>query len=282
MMEVLYGLISMFGWGITDFLTKKPVKGLGELNTNLWVQLIGALALLIFGLFFDQSVLSPGLSNIPLFVVILLLWVSAYIVYMRAIKVGKLMIVTPISSSWGLITAVLAVILLGEHLGGFGYLAILLVGVGTLLASSNISDIKQLRFDSGVAYAIAVMLMWGFMFFLFKILPYTSYVGVIMFLKITSVIVILSIILVVHSKIVLSKSSLKYLIAIGVLDTLAMLSLIVGMNTSYASVVAPIGAAYPAVTFVLAYIFYGERISKGQVIGFISILLGVIGLSVYA
>jgi drug/metabolite transporter (DMT)-like permease len=160
--------------------------------------------------------------------------------------------------------------------------AILLAGIGNILASSNLSELVNLRFDKGVGYAFIIMIMWGIMFLLFKILSFVSYIGVVNMLKWMTVILILLIVLVSRKELTISVSSLKYIVVMGVLDTIAILSVVYGLANGYASVVSPVSAMYPAVTAVLAYIFYKERISKSQIFGGVLIILSVAVLSFYS
>ena len=71
-----------------------------------------------------------------------------------------------------------------------------------------------------------------------------------------------------------------FILFIGILEVVAFLSYGVGITSEYTSIVAPIGAAFPVVTIVLARIFLKEVLEINQKIGVLFVLAGLVLLSV--
>jgi uncharacterized membrane protein len=71
-----------------------------------------------------------------------------------------------------------------------------------------------------------------------------------------------------------------FIILVGILDTVAYLFYSSSVTTVYGAVMAPIAASSPAVSIILAKIFYKEKIETHQGIGVISVLIGLILLSI--
>jgi drug/metabolite transporter (DMT)-like permease len=65
------------------------------------------------------------------------------------------------------------------------------------------------------------------------------------------------------------------LVPIGILDTMAFLSVAIGYTTDQVSVVSVLASLFSAVTVLLAWIFLREKLQWSQWLGIVIILLGV-------
>ena len=97
----------MFGYGISDFFAKKSIDRIGDLKTLLYVQLIGAM---FIALYLPNDLSLPELTgkNIMYLGLLALINTIAYLALYRAFKVGRLSIVSPISSSFSVLVVVLS------------------------------------------------------------------------------------------------------------------------------------------------------------------------------
>ena len=69
------------------------------------------------------------------------------------------------------------------------------------------------------------------------------------------------------------------LAAIGVLEVIAFFAYGSGITSEFTAIVAPVSAAFPAVTILLARIFLKERLEINQKTGIFSILAGLVLIS---
>ena len=77
----------------------------------------------------------------------------------------------------------------------------------------------------------------------------------------------------------ISKKLLPELLAIGLLESIAFLSLGLGVSLSKISVVYPISAAFPAITIFFARIFFKEHLERNQITGVLFIIAGLVLLT---
>src|SRR5215470_8344823 len=177
-MGILFGLLTAFSWGSSDFLARFATRRTGTLRTTLYMQILG-LALLSVALPFlggwghlaDGSGLRPwawGLFAGSLNTVATL---SIY----RSFELGKMSVVAPLSASYPVITVLLS-IFTGEHLTAARAVGIVLVLAGAVLvaredASSLDTSTSQSAHNAakemaGLRWALVAACAMGIMFWL--------------------------------------------------------------------------------------------------------------------
>jgi drug/metabolite transporter (DMT)-like permease len=72
---------------------------------------------------------------------------------------------------------------------------------------------------------------------------------------------------------------LKLLLPVGLLDIFAFFSYGFGVRGESASIVAPVAAAFPLITIVLAGTFLREKLSLSQSLGIVGTILGLVLIS---
>src|SRR3989344_8045820 len=101
-MGIIAGLLSMFGWGMSDFLGAILSKKIGPLLTIFWMQIAGFLLALVY-FFMNFSSLTNNTVNIlkfvPLLAVCGLLNAIGYIFFFKGFRDGKVSLVSPIGGS---------------------------------------------------------------------------------------------------------------------------------------------------------------------------------------
>jgi len=287
MMSITSGLFSMLGWGIGDFLAAKASRKIGFILTFFIAQIFGFLIILIY---FFVNFQTLNIANIPKFFIILsiigLLSTIATLAYYKGLKEGQVSLVSPIGASWAIITVILSMIFLKEILQKNQIIAILLVILGIILVSINIREllkIKKINLFIGVKEGLIAMFGWGICFFLLT--PMVKVLGWFLPTFLSKLISILFLTFYIFT----SKQSLKinfpnpiliWIFLIGLLDVVAFFAYSFGVIREYASIIAPIAASYPLVTVLLARIFLKEKFVLNQIIGIISIIFGLILISI--
>ncbi|MFC2055319.1 DMT family transporter [Chloroflexota bacterium] len=287
-MEIFWGLSAALSFGLADFASRFSSRKEGPLKTLLYLQLFGIpVALLI-------AALGGGINwnNINSFAGILGILVcfeltfGNFLLY-RALALGPVIIVSPITSSSAAITLVLS-LLSGEKLQliqAFGVGATL-IGVIVaaipyehtvhgMVAGANygIADRKT----SGIPSAVGAAILFGFGIWLLRfVVPIVGSQTIPLLYRVSS----LSLLLVIFGAFrrnpkLESNSSIKWLLAIGFLDTIAFWFLSIGLTTGLTSIVSVITSLYSIVTMVLGYLFLGERLAGTQKAGIALTLTGV-------
>lgn len=280
---VICGLISLFSWGVSDYLARVYSTRVGSIRTAFYVRFINLLPpLLVLPLqaYLGYLHASTDWSVVwmigPLVGAVLAL---GYVSYYRGLEIGTVSIVVAVSSAWFAVSVLLAFILLGEVLSTHEAIIICVVAIGIMMLSGLKTSNKGK--STGFAYGLASMFLGGIYIFLYKYLGEAA--GPVMASFVGSVAsVTLLWIWIHHSGFTVrlpGREGLHIIIAAGILDVCGTLSIIVGLIRAPVFIVAPLAAAQPIVTILLARIFLKERLSVVQFLGMVLCVTGVIVLS---
>ncbi len=285
-MTILPGILSMFFWGIAIYLAATVSRKIGNVLTLFWMQLFGLAVGLVY---FIANISTFQYAQIPAFLPVLFLialfQIIAYLSFYRGMEKGLVSLVSPLGSTWSLITAVLGVVIYHEVLKFHQVLAIASIIIGILIISVDLKSIvqtKKLEFLSGVREGLLSMLGWGVAWFL-TVIPTRNldwFLPAFIFRIILIIMLALYIAFQKHSFIPQKgKFPLTQLLIIGFFDMLAFMSLSIGISQTNSSIIAPIASANTIVVIGLAVIFLKEKLKLNQIIGTIGILIGIILIS---
>jgi drug/metabolite transporter (DMT)-like permease len=278
-MPILYGLSAAFCFGVADFYATKATRRVGVLITLFAVQAIGGLAILPI-IVLKQEPLSGSAANWLEMVACSFVSYAGVLFLYRAFTVGTLSLVSPIASGFAVVTAGLA-FAFGERPPGLAILgAILLVGGVVVVSTTRAPAAAAL---SGVPEAIGATICFGFYFW--AVGELTSELGVYWPVLITRVVelVLAGICLAVRKPVPISKetrtSVMPYLVAAGVLDSAALLTFNLGVDSAYTSTTTALTSLYSAVTVLLAWLLLRERLARQQWVGVAVLMVGVLLVS---
>jgi uncharacterized membrane protein len=286
MSALLFAVISFLGWAIGDFLSVFPTRKLGAYSFAFWNNVIWFLFFLPFYPFFinDFSNLS-WLGLFTLFVVSILDLVGLVFFY-EGLQIGPVSLVGTIGASFAALVVVFSLIFLKETLTVVQLISIVVIFIGLFLSTLDLQVLKKgkLILGKGIIFAFIAMICWGIGYTFIKI-PIreigwfwpNAFIGFMfpffyLFLRL--------------KKIQLVSPSHKN--ALPVLITCSLLYSIGGTAFNYAlskglsSIVAPISGAYPTLLVLLAFIFLKDRITKQQILGIVTTIVGIIFLSFYS
>ena len=279
---ILFGIIAMIGWGIADFFAAKSVRKSGVFKTFIWTQIIGLiLFLVIFSLFFKFPILS--FKALILILIAGFLGFVPQLAYYKGLQIGAVSIISPIAASYAAIAVILSLIFLNETLTVLQAIGVSLAILGAVLTSFKFHDLIKLRlknFATAVKYAIIAMLGWGVLFVLIGIL--VSELGWFFpafLVKMLIVLYALSYAGATKKNISFPKNAALFVILIGLLESMAFLAFGAGVSLEYTAIVVPVSSVYPAITIILAQIFFKEILEINQKIGIAAVLLGMVLLS---
>lgn len=285
-MGILFGMFSMLGWGITDFLGAKSSRKIGYLLALLWMQIIGFLfAFVYFLVNFQNFDLNKITGSLIILIFIAILETVAYVFFYKGLKEGQVSLVAPIGSASAMVTIILGIVFLKETLFNSQIAAIILIIAGTLLVSFKLEELiknKKLSISKGIKEGLVAMVLWGFVGF-FLVYP-SKILGWFLPVVIIRVFTIIILILYLASKkesirINPQPSLLFLLIPIGLLDVGSFFAFMRGISSEYVSIISPIAAASPLISILLARIFLKEKLAPNQILGISSVITGLILIS---
>lgn len=271
----LGGIAGMFGYGISEFLAKKTIDRIGALQTLLYSQIIGAG---FVSLYLVQEHSLPLLSPFRIVCILLfgILSAIAYLALFKALEVGKVSIVSPITSSFAMISATISFFLFGESFSQLKIIALGLVVSGIILTSFDVKDIRssptRANLSKGVGQALVAALIFGLFFPFWD--RFVEGEGWAVWIFIERVVV--AVFFIVYSNFIRKgvtvakeKRIMFWLVLIALFDAVGIFGNTWALSTSVdtTSIVAAVSSSYPVVTCSLAFGFLKERLSINQYIG---------------
>lgn len=282
---VAYGLVAMVGWGVGDLFAALLARRMESLRALLWVTLIGIGLISAFVWLTGSPVdwvergvaialLGGGLNTV------------GAISFMTGLRLGKVSLVSPIAAGYAAVLVVAAVLLLGERLSPLQAFAVALVLAGSLLASIDLPALRRLDrpslSDPGMPYAFGAMFSWGFGFLaLAAAARDTGWVTTTLVAAGTEVLLLLAIARAAGRS--MGPPVGRRLVGLALLAAgfswLANVAYTIGVQDYLAAVVAPVSAAFPVVSLLLARVFLHERLHGWQVAGIALVIVGVVLVS---
>jgi len=284
-MAVTFAFLSFFTWGFGVFFEAIVARRIGSYSLALWGFVLSAFVLT----FYTPFVLGDlhGLTvNLLLFIIVIGIagLFLGTIVYYEALKMSSRALVGTIATSFPAVTVLISVAFLNEKLSGQQIIAIIIIFVGLALASLNLKEIrsKNIFSDKGVMLAFVPMIAWGTWVALIKIpvqqigwfwpnyLTFLLFPLLFIFIKIRKKKVELPTV----------NNAIVPLVVSTTLVRIAEFSYNAGIGKGLVSIVAPIAGANPILFIILAFIFFKDKITRQQILGIITTLIGIVLLSV--
>jgi len=302
MIWMVYGLVAAAGWGLSSVAAAHAARRMGTLTALLISQVTGtivlgiALAALHPHLPTLASTTVLGLAGAGLFS--LLGWLTYY----RALEHGPVGIVSGAAATYGGVTAILALVVLGEPLGRFGGIgdALAVAGVaaaamqstGRSRAAVTIDGIpvpRQWALDGAVPARSARSTPWGLLLALASALTYgtgafwlgayaasAGWLVSALTVYVISVTVLLVALICRQQRPRGGPAGTGWAVAAGLAEAVALVAFARGGQAGEVAVTAAVSSTYPVVPLALGLVVFRERLSALQVLG---ICVAVIGLT---
>lgn len=271
----------MLGWGTADFLAAKSSRRIGYALTLFWMQIIGLTVAFIYFLITVRS-LDTIVGFLGILFAVGFFELIGYLSLYKGLKEGAICVVSPIAASWAVVTVILSIIFFKEALQTNHITGITIIILGTILVSTNIRELlaaRRMNFFRGAKEGLIAMTGFGLGNLL--IVPPVKVLGWFLpalFMRLFGT-VLLALFMLFKKKPFKTNSQLTImalLVPIGIIDMASFFSYNIGVLGSYTSIVAPIAAAFPLITIVLARIFLKEKIVLSQTLGIAMIIFGLI------
>ncbi len=282
-MGIVYGLAAALFWGTGDFFINRLTLLAGTIRSLILTQIFSLIIWIVVVCLTRTGVATPELWGMA--ILSGCFHVIGLALTYRAFEIGTLSIVSPLASSFAVVTALL------ELVSGERTPALALLGTGCVV----LGIIVVTRFSSsdgptslrGVPEAIGSALAFGIMFWLIS--GVETKMGVawpLMILKTMALLSALGAFLLSRKKTTDEPTTFKWrpelglAFSIGALDTLAWAAWIFGTHFSFKTVVTALASAFSAVTVIMAAFLLKERLRVQQYGGIALLLAGIVLVSV--
>lgn len=280
---LLLAAIPMFGWGIIQLLAARLSRAVGYMLAGLLVQAGGLAGTLLLAPVFFRVPASINWFGLAFLGVCGLIF---YLLLYRALGTAEVSLVAPIVSSWGLITALMGIVLAGDSVTVLKVICMLAITAGIVLLSVNWSGLQRVsttRLMPGIAPALAVALGWGVTYYYLKPLNeqmgwYFTTVGTRFF----TVLAFLPLVLRRSGDMRRGLTKAPWALALGivVIDIFAYTSYNYALTRYEVSLVSIVASASPLVSVLGAWLLLHERLTPLQRAGVVVVIAGILGMQI--
>lgn len=281
-MGILYGLAAALLWGGGDLFINRLTTLIGTARSLLYIQILSLLCWVSVAIFWFPSGAPAYAWGIAALCGVF--HVLGLVMTYRAFEVGTLSLVSPIASSFAIVTVILA-LASGERPAVVALLGVLVVILGIIVvtrsgASSEAASLK------GIPEALLSALGFGVMFW--QIDRATDVLGMawpLVVLKIMACSYAVGAVMATRPAPAASPPRFQVFglaLAVALSDTLAWGAFILGTHTAYTSIVTAIASLFSVFTVVLAAIFLKERLTKQQLGGIVAVFVGILLVSLHS
>jgi len=277
---LLFGLLAMFGYGLSNAFMKIPAKKLTPVQNTFLRALFVSIIYLIIMPFFDMNL---DLEFIIIAFIIAFIGFLPIVSFYKALSKGKVGIIAPVANSAVIFTVILSFIFFNETLGALQISAIIIIIAGILLISLKFSDLKRsdlFRLSSGLPFALITCAGWGLLFFFMKF-P-VNVLGPILtaFIIEFGAMVFAGFSLVGTGFKFPSRKTLGYIFLVAIGGAAGTLFYTYGISVAPVSIVATLTFANPIVAVTYGRIVYKEKLTIQQLVAISLILIGVVLISI--
>lgn len=286
MPAIIFALISYLGWGIGILFEAIAVRKLETYSATFLGLILSLLVTTLYTPFAlsDLGNLTPNVLLINLLVAFF--WIFGTVTYYEGLKNANPALVGTIASAFPAIVVPLSILFLQEKINLNQTFAIILILSGILLCTLNLKDVlkRKTNISLGVILGVITMISWGIAFTFIKI-PVSAigwfWPNYFVFLSSP---LLLAYMKVRGIKFVDPRKSgvLIILLLSIILVRIAEFSYNLGISKGLVVVVAPIAGANPTLFIVLAFLIFKDPITRQQIAGIITTLIGIVLLSVFS
>ena len=204
----------------------------------------------------------------------------ALVAFYKAMSMGSMTVIAPITAVIGLSVPVIAGVLSGERPSGSAWIGILLATVAVALVA-DVLDRHDLPTPPRVIWmAVAAGLGFGMIFVCMGNASHDHGVWPLFGQRLVSVPTVAAIALIQTRSISVPKRVILLSIAAGVLDTSANGLYLLATSTELMSIVSVVVAMYPVATIFLAMTLDHERLHKSQGVGLLLAITSLVLISI--
>jgi drug/metabolite transporter (DMT)-like permease len=282
-LAIVGGLGAALLWGAATLSSSRSTRLIGASPVLAWVMLVGLVAVAPF------AALGPGPGRLGAGDVAWLVVggvgnAGGLLIEYTGLRLGKVGVVAPIASTEGAIAAVIA-ILAGEAVSGAVALTLAAIVAGVVLTSRPSGDEPRRgeagRRDARLAALCGVGAALSFGVSLYGIGRLSGDVPaawIVLPARVAGVVMV-ALPLLVAGRLTLTRAAAPLVVVAGLCEVLGFVSYTAGAQHGIA-IAAVLSSQFAAVAALAAFVVFGERLARHQVLGVAAILVGVAVLSV--
>jgi drug/metabolite transporter (DMT)-like permease len=288
--RVIYGLAAALGWGLSDLWAAMSGRRIGSGRTVVVAQVTVAVVMSVLVL-----IVRPDLSGIPAVAPWLVpnafLGAAAFATLYKGLQLGPIAVVSPVLASYAVVPVLLSVILLGETLGEWEVVGVLVTIAGAALTST---DPKALRAGTrtkpaGLPWAIASTLLFGVATYVMGwAAKEAGFLPSLWFgrLTMTGVFLIAAFVIWVRARSTgevrdpVAPSMLRLAVLVGMMELVGTISYARGAEVGLVSIVTAASATYPLIPVLGGVVLLHERPVPTQYLGIAMVIGGLLLLGV--
>jgi drug/metabolite transporter (DMT)-like permease len=271
---IALALVSSVSWGTGDFLGGLKSRSLPVLNVIVASQVTGLTLVAIFVAVRGEG--PPGGPFAVFAVLSAIAGVTGLAAFYRALAIGNMGVVAPISACAAVVPLVVGVAT-GDRPSGLQAVGLGLALAGVVLASREevVGETGHRRTARGAGLAMVSALGFGFFFLAFDRASDGDVAWAMFANRLTGVTLLALAVAVLRPPLRAGRRDLPVLIGIGTLDVGANATFGLAATKGLVSVVSVLGSLYPLTTVALAAIVLHERPHRLAQLGVVAALVGV-------
>jgi drug/metabolite transporter (DMT)-like permease len=278
---VIFGFGAALAWGFGDLGAALVGRRIGSLATVVLVQLAGLAAILTAAAIIRPS-WTGRWTDVALLVANGVIVAAAYVLHYRALELGPVALVSPLTSAYAVIPIALAWLVLGEQINGWFAAGAALATVGVVLVSADprqFGEAVRMRRD-GLPYAMAAMVLFGAATFILGVVSrHAGWLPTVALGRLLTVAALTPLIVARRPPLLVGGRGLAIAgLAVGVTDVLGIVLFSRGAQVSPLSLVAAVSATFPLIPFVGGLMVLRERPAASQALGVFAVVAGLVVL----
>lgn len=280
-MGAFFGLLAALLWGIADLLARFSGQAIGPWRTLFYGEAIGFVLLtawLAASRDPSQALLAVSASSWLLGVMGGAIALAGAYAMTKALTVGTISLVMPIATSYGAISALLA-IAGGEPITTLALAGIAMTIIGVALAGAAPAQAPGSATRDGIGWALLAAIGYGVSFWIqgaFLVPAMGSLEAVWIFLAVAVAIMGAAALSGFGSLAVPPRRHALVTFGSGILAVAAYIFVAIGFATGQIAIVAVLSTLSSVVTALLGYVVLRERLALRQLGGVAMILVGVV------
>jgi drug/metabolite transporter (DMT)-like permease len=280
MVAILGGLAAAMSWAIATLASSRSSRMIGPMSVLGWVMAVGLLVAIGPALLAKPVPLGTG--EIAMLIVTGISHNLGLLLAYAALSIGRVSLVAPITSTEGALAALIAV-LLGELLAPLTAVLLALIAVGVVLAAVERSadrpdaDPRATRKAAALALAAALTFSVGLV-----LGGRLGEAGVppawVMVVSRTIGTLAIALPLLLSGRLRLTRRALPLVAVAGVLEVVGGAVYVVAASSDIA-VAAVLSSQFAAIAAIGAFLLFRERLQRIQIVGIVTIAVGMTLLS---
>ena len=277
-MTIIFSLTAALFYGLADYSGSRASRFANSASITFFGQAVAFVALGVF----------LAIVRTPVMPLESWLWTTgggfggalALVAFYKAMSMGSMTVIAPITAVIGLSVPVIAGVLSGERPSGSAWIGILLATVAVALIA-DILDRHDLPTPPRVIWmAVAAGLGFGMIFVCMGNASHDHGVWPLFGQRLVSVPTVAAIALIQTRSISVPKRVILLSIGAGVLDTSANGLYLLATSAELMSIVSVVVAMYPVATIFLAMTLDHERLHKSQGVGLLLAITSLVLISI--